>query len=60
MDQADFARAVEADLRARGVPFERDTLRRFLEDTWPLVQPGQTPRLWADAYLESMGEEPPA
>ncbi len=60
MDPDDFGRAVEADLRARGVPFDPATLRRFLEDVWPLVRPGDEPRLWADAYLKSMGHEPPA
>jgi hypothetical protein len=49
MTQDEFARAVAADLKVRGAPYDRDQLWKFLEDVRPLVEPGDAPRLWADA-----------
>jgi hypothetical protein len=47
----DFFRQVEAELRRRHVPFDQAELRAFVEDVWPLVEPGDLPAKWAEAFL---------
>jgi hypothetical protein len=51
MTQADFFRLVEADLRLRHVPPGAAELADFLKSVWPLVEPGDGPERWAEAFL---------
>jgi len=51
MTPADFFALVEIDLRLRHVPFCAAELWAFAEAVWPLVEPGDTPELWAQAFL---------
>jgi hypothetical protein len=43
--------AVEADLRLRHVLFDKAELAAFLRSVWPLVEPGDLPAKWAEAFL---------
>jgi hypothetical protein len=49
----DFLVLVETDLRLRHVPFDLAELRAFVEDAWPLVEPGDTPETWATTFLQA-------
>jgi len=53
MTQTDFLAAVERDLQLRHVPFDMADLAEFLESVWPLVEPGDTPERWAEAFHKS-------
>ena len=55
-----FSRAVEADLEAREVSFDRTDLWHFLAAVWDLVHPRDTPRLWADAFRKVTAQRAPA
>jgi hypothetical protein len=52
----DFLAAVERDLQLRHVPFDQAELRQFLEGVWPLVEPGDSPERWAEAFLVARAE----
>jgi hypothetical protein len=51
MSKAEFFRLVEADLQLRHVPFDAAELHAFVEDVWGLVEPGDAPERWAEAFL---------
>jgi hypothetical protein len=48
MTRNEFFALVEADLRLRHVPFDAAELEAFVEDVWPLVEPGDEPARWAE------------
>ncbi len=60
MNRDTFRRAVEADLEARGVPFDAEELRSFLAAVWELVRPGDKPGVWADAFAQATAHRQPA
>jgi hypothetical protein len=51
MSKTEFFLSVEADLRLRHVPFDKAELAEFLGPVWPLVEPGDPPAKWAEAFL---------
>jgi hypothetical protein len=51
MSKTEFFLAVEADLRLRHVAFDKAELVEFIRNVWPLVEPGDTPGRWAEAFL---------
>ena len=53
MTSEGFLARVEADLRLRHVPFDLAERRAFVEDAWPLVEPGDTPETWATTFLQA-------
>jgi hypothetical protein len=48
--------AVEADLQLRHGPFDAAELRQFALDVWGLVEPGDAPAKWAEAFLVARAE----
>jgi hypothetical protein len=53
MSKSEFFLAVERGLQLRHVPFDAVELRTFLANCWPLIEPGESPERWAEAFLES-------
>jgi hypothetical protein len=51
MSKTEFFLAVETDLRLRHVPFDQAELAAFLGSVWPLIEPGDAPERWAQAFL---------
>jgi hypothetical protein len=51
MSKTEFFLAVEADLQLRHVPFDKVELAEFLKSVFPLVEPGDLPAKWAEAFL---------
>ena len=47
----DFFALVERDHQLRHVPFDAAELADFLRSVWPLVEEGDTPAEWAEAFL---------
>jgi hypothetical protein len=54
MSKAEFFLAVEADLQLRHAPFDKAELAEFLKSVWPLVEPGDGPERWAEAFLGAL------
>ena len=54
MTRTEFFRLVEADLRLRHVPFDAAELQAFVADVWPLVEPGDLPERWSEAFLVAL------
>jgi len=50
----DVLALVEADLRLRHVLFDAAELAAFVEAVYPLVEPGDTPELWAECFLVAL------
>jgi hypothetical protein len=51
LSKTGFFLAVEADLRLLHVPFDKAEPAAFLRGVWPLVEPGDLPAKWAEAFL---------
>jgi len=49
-----FLHLLAYDLQLRHVPFDLAELRAFVEDVWPLVEPGDAPERWAEAFLVAL------
>jgi hypothetical protein len=49
-----FFRRVEAHLRLRHVPFDKQELAEFLRSVWPLVEADDPPARWAEAFLVAL------
>jgi hypothetical protein len=50
MSPAEFTRALEQELRSRGVPVNPAEVGRMVQDAWPLVRAIPDPPRWARAY----------
>ena len=51
---AHFFALVERDLQLRHVPFDKAELAAFLASVYPLVEPGDMPERWAQAFLVAL------
>jgi hypothetical protein len=51
MTPADFLAALERHLQLHGVPFDRRSLRAFVESAWPLIEEDPTPSRWCSEFL---------
>jgi hypothetical protein len=54
MTPAAFVRALEAELRLRGVPFDLRDLLAFAESVWRIAEDDPNPLLWADAFVKEV------
>jgi hypothetical protein len=53
MTSQDFVASLEAHLQLHAVPFDRRSLRAFVEGAWPLIEEDARPERWCVEYLES-------
>jgi len=51
MTPADFLDALEAELRLRGVAFDRRALLAFVEAAWPLIDEDPDAGRWAGEFI---------
>jgi len=51
MTQQDFLAQLEEHVRLHGVPFDRRSLRAFVEGAWPWIQEDERPERWCGEYL---------
>jgi hypothetical protein len=52
MTPSSFVRALEAELRLRGVAFELRELLNYAADVWSMAQHNPDPALWASAFVK--------
>jgi hypothetical protein len=60
MSHPDFLTGLEAELRLRGVAFDRADVLAFADAVWPLAQEDTDPVKWADCFLEAGHAERPS
>jgi hypothetical protein len=53
MTPQDFLAQLEAHLQLHATPFDRRSLRAFVESAWPLIEEDATPCRWCAEYLAS-------
>jgi hypothetical protein len=53
MSQSDFSKALESELRLRGVPFDLAALLSFVESAWPLIAENPDIAFWATEFLKT-------
>jgi hypothetical protein len=51
MTAQDFLAQLEAHLQLHGVPFDRRSLRAFVESAWPLIEEDARPERWCAEFL---------
>jgi hypothetical protein len=51
MTPADFLAQLEAHLQLHGVPFDRRSVRAFVEGAWPLIEEDARAERWCAEYL---------
>jgi hypothetical protein len=52
----EFTRSLEAELRLRGVPFERAALQEFVDAGWPLIEDNPDLGFWLRQFLEALAQ----
>ena len=60
MTPADFLDALEAELRLRGVAFDRRALLAFVEAAWPLIAEDPDAGIWAREFIAAGNATVPA
>ena len=57
IEQFEFFKLVQADLRLRHVPFDSGALRDWLSGMWPHVASGDLASDWASEFLAAVATE---